>query len=492
MTFLCLACAAIWSPPAFVPSSAVRPRGPVSFINDVAPILQERCFTCHDPKRRRGKFDMTTFENFVKGGPSRGETIVAGKPEESPLHELITAADRSRMPPPMNSDALSKEQIATIHRWIKEGGQLDSGIDAKADLQRELRIRWKPPVPPVAYPFAAPVNALTFTPDNQKLVVGGFHELTVWDATKGSLEKRIRTRMERAHAMVFLPDGKLVVAGGRPGLEGDLRVYDIHAGTPRMENGVAFLDGVNGTAVFIKELIETDDSVFAVAVSPDGKKLAAGGCDKIVHVWDIGEGIAKAKPEQTIENHADWIFGIAFSPDNKLLFTCSRDKTAKIWDMEAKSSTLTFAEHQNSVYDVAVKPDGKLCFSAGEDGQVRVWTPTDAKQARAISGHGKPVFKVAAHPKEPLIVTCAADHSVRIWNPETGSVTKVLSGHTDWVYALAFSPNSEWIATGTWNGEVRVWKIPDGKLVKEFSASPGVPLPTPKDEKKEKTEKGDK
>jgi hypothetical protein len=43
-------------------------KGPVSFIKDVAPILKENCFACHDAKKRKGKLDMTTYENFRKGG----------------------------------------------------------------------------------------------------------------------------------------------------------------------------------------------------------------------------------------------------------------------------------------------------------------------------------------------------------------------------------------------------------------------------------------
>ena len=44
---------------------AQAPKGPVSFINDVAPILKENCFACHDAKKRKGKFDMTTFEYVI-------------------------------------------------------------------------------------------------------------------------------------------------------------------------------------------------------------------------------------------------------------------------------------------------------------------------------------------------------------------------------------------------------------------------------------------
>lgn len=473
-------------------SAVTKARLPVSFINEVAPILQENCFACHDARRRRGKLDLTTFDNLRKGGASKGEPIVAGKPEESALYEMLTADDRRRMPPAPNSDALSKEKIAVIHQWIKEGAALDTGIDPKADLMRELRLRWKPPIPSATYKFAAPVNAMVFSPDNQKLVCGGYHELTVWDVAQGKLEKRIRTRMERAYAMLFLPDGNLVVAGGRPGLAGDIRVYNIHGGVSHTDPEVTLHDGVNDPRVFLKELMESDDSLLCLALSPDGKKLAAGGCDKLIHVWDVTDGVMTAKADQTIENHADWVFGLTFTPDNKQLLSASRDKTAKVWDLQAKTSTLTFPEHGNNVYDVAVKPDGKMCVSVGEDNQVRIWNSSDAKQVRTISGHGKPVFKAITHPKESLVITCGADHNVRIWNPDNGSSVRVLGGHADWVYSLALSGNGDLIAGGAWNGDVRIWKVRDGSLVKTFNASPGIAVVTAPDAKEKKEESDSK
>ena len=167
-----LAAAALWlgSPSANAQAPA-RGKGPVSFINDVAPILKQNCFACHDAKKRKGKFDMTTYEGLRKGG-SKDEPIVAGKSEDSLLCDLITATDNSRMPPKDSGDALPKEKIAVIQQWISEGAKLDAGLTPKADLLRELRVRWKPPVPPKSYPYPVTINAVAFTPDNQKLVVG--------------------------------------------------------------------------------------------------------------------------------------------------------------------------------------------------------------------------------------------------------------------------------------------------------------------------------
>src|SRR5205823_3883822 len=206
----------------------------------------------------------------------------------------------------------------------------------------------------------------------------------------------------RAYALVFLPDGKLAVAGGRPGQEGDVRIYDINGGKPKVENGVAHLDGVADRGVLIAKLLEADDAVLCLDVSADGKTLVSGGCDRMVNVWDLSAGYAKAKLEQAIENHADWVFGVALSPDGKLLLTGSRDKTAKVWDLKAKESVLTFPGHQQPVYGVAVQADGKVGFSVGEDLQLRAWvTSGDGKQLRAGAAGGKTVFKVVSNPKEP-------------------------------------------------------------------------------------------
>src|SRR5262245_8192675 len=108
-------------------ASAQQPGKPVSFINDVAPILKENCFACHDSKKRSGKYEMTTFEKTMAGG-ANGEPIVPGKPETSEFHNLIVSADQRRMPPRDKGEAVPREKAAVIAQWIKEGAKIDKGL----------------------------------------------------------------------------------------------------------------------------------------------------------------------------------------------------------------------------------------------------------------------------------------------------------------------------------------------------------------------------
>ena len=459
---------------AFAPASArAQADKPVSFINDVAPILKENCFACHDAKKRSGKYDMTTFEKLLVGGAG-GEGLTAGKHADSQLFTLMVSEKERRMPPRKdNLSPVPRPQTEVMRRWIDQGAKLDAGIDPKADLVRELRVRWKAPPPPAAYKYPTIVNALAFSPDNKSLVVGGHHELTVWEVATAKLLKRIYTRAERAYAMAFLPDGKLVVAGGRPGQEGAVRIFDLN-GPARLVNGVSILDGVADPKVMVKQLLDSDDSALCLTVSADGKKIASGGCDRTVRVWDVATGAL----EQSIENHADWVLGIAFAPDGKHLLTCSRDKTAKVWDLAAKESVLTFPEHQNSVFGIGISADGKAGFSVGSDKQVRMWNATgEGKQIKVLGGHGDDILKLVQHAKEPIMVTTSADKTVKVWNPVTGANTKTLTGLSDHVFAAAISPDATLVAAGSYDGEVRVWKVADGAILKGFNASPGYVPP---------------
>jgi glucose repression regulatory protein TUP1 len=66
-----------------------------------------------------------------------------------------------------------------------------------------------------------------------------------------------------------------------------------------------------------------------VAISPDGRLVAAGSLDKVVRVWDAHTG----KPLERLEGHKDSVYSVAFMPDGKTLVSGSLDKTLRLWSL---------------------------------------------------------------------------------------------------------------------------------------------------------------
>jgi mono/diheme cytochrome c family protein len=428
---------------------------PASFMEDVAPILVRNCIACHNPKKPEGKYSMTSFAKLAKGGKVGEDiTLEPGKPDESYLIDVIGPDGDPRMP--FKQDPLADAEIAILERWIAEGAKYD-GQAPDEDWTFLLR-RLRKIEPPESYPAAVPITAVAFTPDGTRVEASGFHELTAWKTADGALDGRLKGLPERVHDVAFSKDGKwLALACGDPGLYGLAKLYSIEPGAEPK---------------FVRDLAEAQDAVFAVAFSPDGSRIATGGADRALRVYDTAAG---GEPVFQVEDHADWVLDLAFSPDGKLLATASRDKTSKVFDVEKKESLVTFPTHAQPVYSVLFAPDSKSAVSAGGDGQVRIWTfDGEAKQTRAIGGLGSAVFATALSPDGKTLAAAGADHVVRLVNFEDGKVLKALEGHKDWVYSVAFSADGKQAASGSWDGELRLWNVEDGKPLHAILAAPGL------------------
>src|SRR5438105_762315 len=70
----------------------------VSFANDVAPILAQKCVQCHGQGSSMANLDLRTREGALKGG-RQGPAIVPGDAAASHLHKHLTGEEQPQMPP---------------------------------------------------------------------------------------------------------------------------------------------------------------------------------------------------------------------------------------------------------------------------------------------------------------------------------------------------------------------------------------------------------
>lgn len=100
---------------------------------------------------------------------------------------------------------------------------------------------------------------------------------------------------------------------------------------------------------------QKDPGVTSVAISPDGRLVAAGSLDKVVRVWDVQTG----KPLERLEGHKDSVYSVAFMPDGKTLVSGSLDKTLRLWVLGSSHTGKTASKQVFTGHKVKIKNKNK-------------------------------------------------------------------------------------------------------------------------------------
>ncbi len=415
-----------------------------SFTTTIAPVLADRCMTCHGATRQKGGYRLDSFTNLLTHGDSGKSPIVPGDPGASHLFELITTTDvDDRMP--QKGDPLEPAVIERIRQWIAAGAPFD-GVNRALPLFELLLDAPYPPAP-ASYAFPVPLRALAFvSPD--RLAVGAYHEITFW-TVGGTLLSRVANLPERLRVLVLHPDGhRLFFAGGAPGRDGVAGWIDL--ADPRRH----------------QFLVRTADEELALAVSPDGSQVAAAGTDPIIQIFDGTTG----QRLRTVTGHADWVLDLAFNADGTRLASASRDRTARVVDPATGITLSTFREHNDAVMAVLFIDTGRVA-TAGRDGRIRTW-----RAANAAALHTSANFSA-----EPTRLVLASGHLLSAWTD--GSVRELaddlqvihtLSTKDDRALGLAFTAGGDTLAVGSHQGRVRIWERTTARDIGTFIAVPGA------------------
>jgi WD40 repeat protein len=214
-----------------------------------------------------------------------------------------------------------------------------------------------------------------------------------------------------------------------------------------------------------RQTLDAGSRVRSLAMSPDGKLVAAGGEDGAVRLWETATGTAGAR----LAGHTDWVLALAFSADGKTLASGGYDGV-RLWDVAGGKKLLDVpaappaapnapAPPANVVQALAFSPDGKTLAVGGSDALVYLVNPADGKLLRSLPGHTSSVTALAFHPSGAVLVSASKDRTVRLWTPANGQLLKALEGHTAWVEGVTFLAHGTRLASVSADRTVKLWDL---------------------------------
>ncbi len=425
-------------------AAPVEPVAAVSFVRDIAPILQRHCVACHGEAKAEGAWRADSLAALTQAGASGAESFLAGHRATSEAFVRITSTDADlRMP--LDGEPLSNLEVDAIARWIDAGLPFD-GVSIDALLVEQM----PPPVHPAAPPTYAtlpPVTALAFTPSGD-LLAGGWREILVIDPTSGGVRSRIGNLPERSSRIALHPAGdRFAVAGGVPGRLGEVRLFTLAGDLLRV-----FAPGA--------------DIVHDVAWSPGGDRIAVASSDATVRIFDAESGSLV----RTIPGHRDWVLAVAWSPDGSRIATGSRDRTAKVFDAATGTLLATYGRHDAPVRGILFAPGGEEVVSASDAQKWDRWKTAEAAHLRDTHLGGE-VFQLVAAGE--FFVAPSANGKAHLFKLQDGEkVREYDSGTGRRVISVAASVPADLVAAGTQDGRVVVWKLSTAERLVEFPLKP--------------------
>jgi WD40 repeat protein/serine/threonine protein kinase len=285
------------------------------------------------------------------------------------------------------------------------------------------------------------VPAAAFSPDGRYLVSSdGGRNIHVRDRATSRVLK-LPGLPGWNGSVALSPDGKWLAVGGDLG--------DANSGAIKLWNTMTWSE--------VKSLSGVGEPAYALAFSPDSRRLLSGHKDDRVRVWDAARGELRH-----VLGHRMHVEDVAYSPDGRLIASASRDTTIRIWDSETGALRATLA-HDRPVYSVAFHPQGQLLASStgdpldGSRGDLMLWDLNSERVVRKASALAGMVLKARFSPSGRRLATAGWDGIVRIWDSTTLNELLPLQGHTLRVLCVAFSPDGDQLLSGGDDGSIRCW-----------------------------------
>lgn len=185
------------------------------------------------------------------------------------------------------------------------------------------------------------------------------------------------------------------------------------------EDGQADQDPVHDDSV--QGFFDHTDSIYCVALHPDGVLCATGAGDETVNVWSTNTG----ELVRAIKVHEDSVTSIAFSSDGSMLASAGMDGSVHVWRVASNAGAYsvedaTVLEPGSEVMWMSWHPAGLVLIAGTQDGLVWMWRLPKGDVMNTFAGHTGACTGGAWSTDGKSFTTCGEDAVVIRWDPRSG------------------------------------------------------------------------
>jgi len=149
---------------------------------------------------------------------------------------------------------------------------IDTGARAPKETPKVARELVLPKVAPTVPPRRS-IQALAYAPGAKLLAVARYGEVELFSPESRTVVKTLSGHRGMVNAVAISQDGKLLAAAsGEPALFGEVRLWNLADSSL-----VRVIEGHN-------------DALYSTAISPDGKIVATGSYDQKIKLWELATG----------------------------------------------------------------------------------------------------------------------------------------------------------------------------------------------------------
>jgi WD40 repeat protein/serine/threonine protein kinase len=348
------------------------------------------------------------------------------------------------------------------------------------------------------------VIGLGFSADGDRMVsADSAGRVRLWDAAAGRAIKTFRSNLGPLWSLAYHPDGDRVALGGEDGYVGlwdvttGRRLLDFQGSGPRPSSLAFNLDGtrlaMGGALGVVKTwdtasgrepfvLPQNPGSMYGVAFIPHAPYLATSSGHGTFRLWDL-----RSVKEALSIHTAGTLFCIAFSPEGRRLAMALGDRTIRLISAapidDAAYGPRIEIPHSGPVCAARYSPDGARVLSAqggeghGRPARIRVMEAASGRVLTDVGLIGSRVAAVAFSPDGERLATVDGNGSVVLQDVANHGQAPHTLGEVKAAWSkLAYSADGRWIASndeGIWRGtKLVIWDARTRRVAHTLDAGP--------------------